>query len=112
MVDYRHPRPQNPDDPAWVAITTTRVRRIEHIGPDDLAKLARGSEHLRMLLDREVRSWMGVPIVADGRTFGLLELFDDASGRSFGEESVATARSFAARVAIAAAEARRGDTMT
>lgn len=112
MVDYHHPRPQSPDDPAWMAITTTRARRIEHIGPDDLAKLARGPEHLRMLLDRDVRSWMGVPIVAEGRTFGLLELYDAASGRSFTEENVATARSFASRVAIAAAEARRGDTMT
>ena len=112
MVDYRHPRPQNADDPAWIAITTTRVRRIEHIGPDDLTKLSRGPEHLRMLLDRNVRSWMGVPIVAEGRTFGLLELFDDASGRSFTEDNAATARSFTSRVAIAAAEARRGDTMT
>lgn len=111
MVDHRAPRPQDPDDPAWIAITTTRARRIEHIGPEDLAKLSRGPEHLRMLLDRDVRSWMAVPIVADGRTFGLLELFDDASGRSFTEENVATARSFATRVAIAAAEARRGDTM-
>ena len=112
MVDYRHPRPQNADDPAWIAITTTRVRRIEHIGPDDLSRLARGPEHLRMLLDRDVRSWMGVPIVAEGRTFGLLELYDDASGRSFTEDNAATARAFASRVAIAAAEARRGDTMT
>ena len=111
MVDYRHPRQQDADDPVWAALTTTRVRRIEHIGPDDLARLARGPEHLRMLLDRDVRSWMAVPIVADGRTLGLLELYDDASGRSFSEEHMATARSFASRVAIAAADARRGDTM-
>jgi len=58
-----------------------------------------------------VRSWMAVPIVADGRTLGLLELYDDASGRSFSEEHMATARSFASRVAVAAADARRGDTM-
>jgi len=64
-----------------------------------------------MLLEREIRSWMAVPIVDGGRTVGLIELLDDASGRRFSEDDAATVRAFAARVAVAAAAVLSGDTI-
>jgi GAF domain-containing protein len=112
MVDHRDVRPRLVSDPAWDAIFRREPRLIEHLGPDDLGHLTRGPEHLRMLLERGARSWLGVPIIDEGgRTLGVIELYDDASGRSFTSDDVATVRAFAARVAVAAAVAARGDTM-
>jgi GAF domain-containing protein len=111
MVDHHQPRPHGATDPSWAAITGGEPRVIEHVGPDDLRRLARGPEHLRMLLERGTRSWMAIPIAEGARALGVIELSDEGSGRSFSDEDVATARSFAARVAVAAAVAARGDTM-
>jgi len=111
MVDHRHPRARTAADPAWRAVDTGEPQRIEHVGPDDLERLGRGREHQRMLLEREIRSWMAVPIVDGGRTVGLIELLDDASGRRFSEDDAATVRAFAARVAVAAAAVLSGDTI-
>ncbi len=73
---------------------------IEHAGPDELAGLARGPEHLRLLIDRDVRSWAGVPIVRDGAVLGALQLIDVGS-RSLTPDDVATAQAVALRAASA-----------
>ena len=110
MVAHRYPRGRTAVDPLFEAIRTGEPRVVEHLGPDDLSALTRGSEHLRLLLEREVRSWMGIPIVVAGEVRGAIELFDGESGRVFVDDDLATARLFALRVAAAVARAD-GDTM-
>ncbi len=108
MVAHRYPRSWTAQDPLFDAIRTAEPRVIEHLGPDDLAALTRGPEHLRLLLEREVGSWMGLPILDGGTVRGAIELFDGESGRAFTDDDLATARLFALRVAAAP---RDGDTM-
>ncbi len=110
MVAHRYPRSWTAQDPLFEVIRTAEPRLIQHLGPDDLSALTRGSEHLRLLLERDVRSWMGVPIVQGNTVRGAIELFDGESGRVFSSDDLATARLFALRVSAAAAT-RDGDTM-
>ena len=92
--------------PLWSVIRSREHRRIERIGPEDLVPLAESSEHLRVLLEASIRSWMAVPLLADGRLLGALELYATTSGRAFTPDDIETARAFAAHVAVALARAR------
>lgn len=111
-IDHREPRQRVSGDPAWEALASGEPQRIEHVGPDDLGRVAHGPAHLRVLLERETRSWLAVPILDGTRPIGVLELADETPGRAFSEDDVRTAQAFASRVAVAAAVAVRGDTMT
>jgi len=110
MIAHRYPRSWTAQDPLFETIRTGEARSIAHLGPDDLSALTRGSEHLRLLLERDVRSWMGVPIFDAGAVRGALELYRGESGQVFTDEDLETARLFALRVAAAAVR-RGGDTI-
>ena len=109
MAAHRYPRTWTAQDPLFEAIRTSEPQLVEHLGPEDLAALTRGPEHLRTLLEREVRSWMGVPVTSGGKVIGAVELYSGESGRTFTQDDLATARLFALRVAAAAS--RGGDTI-
>ncbi len=109
MIAHRYPRSWTRQDPLFEVIRTGEPRVIEHLGPEDLAALTRGPENLRALLERDVRSWMGVPLLDRGTVRGALELYDGESGRVFTATDLASARLFGLRVA--AAIPHGGDTM-
>lgn len=87
--------------PLWSVIRSRQHRLIERIGPEDLVPLAESSEHLRVLLEASIRSWIAVPLLADGRLLGALELYATTPGRAFTGEDAETAQGLAPHVAVA-----------
>ncbi|PYE50576.1 ATP-binding protein [Deinococcus yavapaiensis] len=70
----------------------------------DLAPLPPGWDEFMDIL--KLRSFLVVPLVAHGKTLGLLNLCAAESGRTFGEEDLLVARELAGRAALALDNAR------
>jgi PAS domain S-box-containing protein len=71
-----------------------------------LERAARSEEHLRLLRLVGVRSFIFVPLIARGRTLGVLSLATAESGRSYGENDLRLAEELARRVALGVDNAR------
>jgi GAF domain-containing protein len=89
--------------PVWDVLRDAKPVIWSEVDPDRLQRLARNSEHLRRLLDRGIRAWMGVPLLVDGHVRGSMSFTNAESGRRFAPEDVATAEELAGRVAAAIA---------
>ncbi|QBE66427.1 sensor histidine kinase [Pseudoduganella lutea] len=73
----------------------------EEAMPDGVLALARGDADLQALLEIAPRSMIAVPLVARGRTLGMLTFLTGQGGRRYGEADLAVARKFADRCALA-----------
>jgi GAF domain-containing protein len=87
----------------WDVLRDARPVIWEDVDPDRLQRLARSSDHLRRLLERGIRAWMGVPLLVEGHVRGAMSFTDAESQRRFAPEDVATAEELAGRVAAAIA---------
>lgn len=96
----RHP-PVEGHSLAWRAISTRRTIFFPEVGPEHLADVAGDPEHLEVLRQRGIRSWIVVPLVARGNVYGALSLSMAESGRTFVPEDVRTAEDLASRAAQA-----------
>jgi GAF domain-containing protein len=96
--------------PVWDVLRDAKPIIWSDVDPDRLQRLARNSDHLRRLLERGIRAWMGVPLLVDGRVRGSMSFTDAESGRRFAPEDLATAEELAGRVAAAIARSP-GDTI-
>ncbi len=75
--------------------------------PDSLlAGMAYDAEHLRMLRELGAKSVMVVPLLARGRTIGVITFAAVESGRRYGPEDLALAEELARRAALAVDNAR------
>ena len=73
---------------------------------EHLVGLARSDEHLRLLLELEIRSAIVVPMRVPARTIGLMTFFTAQSGRRLDHEDVDVAAQLARRSAVAVENAR------
>jgi GAF domain-containing protein len=96
--------------PVWEVLRDARPVVWEDVDPDRLQRLARNSAHMRQLLERGICSWMGVPLLVDGKVRGAMSFTNAESQRRFAPEDLATAEELAGRVAAAIARAP-GDTI-
>ncbi len=71
-----------------------------------LQRAARSAEHLRLLRSIGVRSFSFVPLIARGRTLGVLSLATAESGRSYAQNDLRLAEELARRVALGVDNAR------
>jgi signal transduction histidine kinase len=71
------------------------------VGEAELAWLARGPRHLRLLRLARLRSVVAVPLSARGRCVGVLALATATSGRTYTEADVALAQELASICALA-----------
>ncbi|HZQ37214.1 MAG TPA: PAS domain-containing sensor histidine kinase [Dehalococcoidia bacterium] len=71
-----------------------------------LERAARSEEHLRLLRLVGVRSFIFVPLIARGRTLGVLSLATAESGRVYGQNDLSLAGALARRVALGVDNAR------
>ncbi len=75
--------------------------------PDDLlVEVARDPEHLEILRALGLRSAIIAPLVARGRTLGILSVSTTRTPRSYGEQDLALVTELARRVALALDNAR------
>ncbi len=80
---------------------------IAEIAPADLERLSRGPHHTRVLLERGVHSWMGVPIVLAGKARGAIECYRAETHPGFGPDDLVTAQALADRIAVVLARDTR-----
>ena len=97
----RYP-PRNEDSfgPPQV-LRTLRPEAAFDITDDDLAASARDQEHLALLQQLDLRSYISVPIIARGKAIGVLSFITSESGRRYGPADLSLAEDLAHRAAIA-----------
>ncbi len=100
--------PYDPEAPHGVpkVVATGKSEWYEEISDDLLVAAARDDEHLRLLRGVGFTSAMLVPLIAHGRTLGVLTFATAASGRRYNLEDLALAEDLASRAALAISNAR------
>ncbi|CAA9557759.1 MAG: hypothetical protein AVDCRST_MAG88-1244 [uncultured Thermomicrobiales bacterium] len=87
-------------------IRTGRPELVAAIADDLLARVARDVEHLRLLRELGLRSYMIVPLTTRGRAIGAITFAAAESGRHYGPDDLALAEDLARRAATAVDNAR------
>jgi PAS domain S-box-containing protein len=106
--ELRRRYPPDPEAPSGVphVLRTGRSELYEDISPAAIERVARDSDHLRILNELGLRSAIVVPITSRGRTLGAITFIAAESGRRYGPPDLATAEDLARRAAIAIENAR------
>ncbi len=100
--------PPDPESPFGVgAAIRTGSPEVGSCVPDELlVRAAQDEDHLRMLRDLALRSYMIVPMVARGRVFGAINMATAESERRYGDADLELATHVARRAALAIDNAR------
>ena len=103
--------PENPRSAHGIheVIRTGRPLMMSHISDDMLMRGARDEEHLLLLRQLGIVSYMCVPLPSHGRAIGALTFVVAESGRRYAEADLRFAESVAARAALAIDNARAYD---
>ena len=108
-IRERYEDPNSPLSPAAVVRTGTPVL-VKEITDDMIAASALGdAERIAMIRSLRLRSYMVVPLMAQGRLFGALTLATAESGRVYTDEDLRFAQEVAYRAASAVANASAYD---
>ncbi|HEV3343318.1 MAG TPA: PAS domain-containing protein [Pirellulales bacterium] len=100
LIDRYPPEQDAPGSPSRV-FRTGQPAVIAELTDEMLAKAARDEEHLGMLRALGLRSYICVPLVAAGKTLGVLTFATAESGRRYADADLAMAEDLAHRAAIA-----------
>jgi signal transduction histidine kinase len=99
--------PPKLDDPRRAAVLASRQTQFLAEIPDELlAAAAEDEEHLAILRQLDLRSAIVVPLVARGRSLGVLTLIRSDTSRPFAQADVELAEELARRAAAAVDHAR------
>jgi PAS domain S-box-containing protein len=100
--------PTRPDTPYGLAnvIRTGQAELVPHIPEELLTASAHDDEHLRLIRELGLRSYVCVPLVARGKVLGALSLVHAESGRAYDEADLALAEELARRAAVSIDNAR------
>ena len=100
--------PTRPDAPHGLAnvVRTGRAEIMPHIPEELLSAGAHDAEHLRLIRELGLRSYVCVPLLARGKVLGALSLVHAESGRAYDEEDLALAEELARRAAVSIENAR------
>lgn len=91
-----------------------RTGESEHVPRFDdnvLQATAQDAEHAHLLRSLNIHSYVGVPLIARGRTIGVLSLATAESGREYREADLELARDLASRAALAVDNAQLYEAM-
>ena len=108
VAEIQERYPPDPDAPQGVhqVIRTGRSEMMEEIPGELLVAAAVDEEHLRIIRELDLRSYICVPLAARGTTFGALTLVYAESGRRYGREMLVMAEDLARRAGTAVDNAR------
>ena len=106
--DLQRRYPPDPNAPYGVpnVIRAGQAELVPKITDEMLAAAAVDDEHLAIVRELGLVSYMCVPLVARGRTLGALTFASTASGRRYGPEDLALAEELGHRAAVAVDNAR------
>ena len=100
--------PADPTSPGGVheVLRTGRPTFMAHIPSELVAASARNDEHRQLLSDLQLTSYMCVPMLAQGKAFGVITFLSAESKREYSELDLAFARELANRASLAVENAR------
>jgi signal transduction histidine kinase len=107
----RQMRQRYPPDPAsahgpHAVLRTGRPELLAEVSAEMLERGARDAEHLRFIRSLGLRSLLIVPLVAGGRSIGVLNLVWTESARRYGSEDLEMMRELGRRAGLAVENAR------
>jgi serine phosphatase RsbU (regulator of sigma subunit) len=106
-VEYAHELAQRyPSDPdagngSWQVIRTGRSELIREVSDEMLVAAARDEEHLRIARELALHSAVTVPLIARGRTLGVITWVYAESQRRYTQDDLEFAEDLARRAAVA-----------
>ncbi|MFE1414188.1 SpoIIE family protein phosphatase [Streptomyces sp. NPDC058746] len=86
--------------------STGRPVLVPHVRPEDLPRIARDENAVRLLAEAGVHSYLAVPLIARGQVLGALDLKRARNPEPFGPDDVLLASELAARAAVSVDNAR------
>ena len=100
--------PPDPDSPRGLynVLRTGEPEMMAEIPEELVEQAARDEWHRELLIRLELRSYMVVPLVTQGRTLGAISFIAAESGRRYGEADLRLAEELARRAAYAVDNAR------
>ena len=106
MLEEKYP--DDPDAPGGVrqVIRDGEAAMMSRIPAALLAAAARDDEHRRIIEALGLRSYISVPLLAEGRAFGAITFVTAESGREYTDADLQIAREVAARASLAVQNAR------
>ena len=105
-MEKRYPADPNAETGVPNVLRTGRSEIYTEISDELLAQAAQDDEHLAFIRSLEMRGVMIVPMVARGRTLGVITMAAAETGRVFGEEDLLLAEELARRAGQAVDNAR------
>ncbi len=102
----RYPPNPSAKNGVYEIIRTGKPQLMSEIPRELLTAAAVDQEHLRLIEDLDLRSYVGVPLSIGGKVLGALTFVMAESHRVYGEEDLAFAREVADRAALAIENAR------
>lgn len=100
-ISRRHPIKPDAAQGVPKGLRTGEPELVSDVSESLLKELARDQEHLRLLREAKLRSYMCVPLLSKGRTLGALTFATAESGRRYELSDLRAAQDLARHVAIA-----------
>ncbi len=100
--------PEDPESPGspWHVLRSGKAAMVSGITDAMLEQGARSPEHLEALRALQLHSYIAVPLVANGRSLGVMTFVTAESRRAYDDEDLLVAQSVAERAALAVDNAR------
>jgi PAS domain S-box-containing protein len=105
-LERRYPRDPNATSGVPEVLRTGRAEWVSQIPASLIEAAARDEEHLQILRELGLRSYIAVPLVVTGRAWGVLSLVMAESNRTYDADDLAFATALADRAAVAVENAR------
>jgi signal transduction histidine kinase len=106
QLQERYPADPNAPGSVYEVIRTGKPAYMSRIPPALLEAMARDEEHLRMIRELDLTSYMCVPLTVQGRPIGAITLVSAESGREYSDADVRFAQELASRASLAVENAR------
>jgi PAS domain S-box-containing protein len=98
--------PPTPDSGTYRILTTGEPDMVESITDQMLERSARDPEHLQLMRQLQIGSYISAPLVARGRILGVISLVMAESGRHYSSEDLSLVMDLARRAGTAVDNAR------
>jgi len=99
-LKYLYPPDLDGAHPAMRVIRTGIAELVEEIGDEELVKVTRDPEHLRVVREMGFKSYIIVPLLVRGRTLGAISLVSTQQSRRYKSTDLALAEELARRAAL------------
>ncbi len=105
-LDRRYPEKPDLEFGVYHTFRSGKPEMVPEVTDDILRAAAQDDEHLRILRELGLTSYLCVPLLANGRSVGVITLISADPARRYGERDLAFAQELAARSALAIENAR------